>query len=155
MKAIINKKKAILWGSVLIIIDMIIGNVLYMNPIVAGINKQFEGHPSIKSFDFLGGIGNWIMLTMVFGIFLMFFWIFLYKLFYLSLPGKGWKKGLYFGIIIGLIKSVPEAFNQWMVINYPTPLILIQLFNTFIGILIFGTLLGFFFSKFKVITENE
>ncbi len=154
MKTKINKKKAFLWGSVLIIIDMIVGNVLYMNPIVAGINKQFEGHPSIKSFAFLGGIGNWIMLTMVFGILLMIFWIFLYKLFYLSLPGKGWTKGLCFGIIIGFIKSVPEAFNQWMVINYPTPLILVQLFNTFIGIVIFGALLGFFFSKFKVITNE-
>ena len=154
MKIKINPKKAVLWGAVLIILQMIIGNILYMNPIVAQINKQFEGHPSIKSFDFLGGLGNWIILTMVFGIFLMIIWIFLYKLFYSSLPGKGWIKGLYFGIIIGFIKSVPEAFNQWMVIDYPTPLILVQLFNTFISLVIFGALLGFFFSKFKVIIDE-
>ena len=154
MKTRINTKKAVLWGTVLIIIQMIIGNLLYMNPIVASINKQFEGHPSIKSFDFLGGLGNWIILTMFFGILFMIFWIFLYKLFYLSLPGKGWIKGLYFGIIIGFIKSVPEAFNQWMVINYPIPLILVQLFNTFVSLVIFGVLLGFFFSKFKVITNE-
>jgi len=154
MKTKINTKKAVLWGTVLIIIQMMIGNLLYMNPIVAGINKQFEEHSSIKSFDFIGGLGNWIILTMIFGIFLMVFWIFLYKLFYLSLPGKGWIKGLYFGIIIGFIKSVPEAFNQWMVINYPTPLILVQLFNTFVSLVIFGALLGFFFSKFKVITNE-
>ena len=152
MKTKINTKKAVLWGAVLIVLQMIIGNMLYMNPIVANINKQFEGHPSIKSFDFLGGLGNWILLTMVFGIFLMIVWIFLYKLLFLSLPGKGWIKGLYFGVIIGFVKSVPEAFNQWMVINYPTPLILVQLFNTFISLVIFGALLGFFFSKFKVIT---
>jgi hypothetical protein len=152
MKMKINTKKAVLWGTILIILQMIIGNMLYMNPVVANINKQFEGHPSIKSFDFLGGLENWIILTMVFGIFLMIIWIFLYKLFYSSLPGKGWIKGLYFGIIIGFIKSVPEAFNQWMVINYPTPLILIQLFNTFISLVIFGALLGFLYSKFKVIT---
>ena len=154
MKTKINIKKAILWGSILIIIQMIIGNLLYMNPVVASINEQFEGHPSIKSFDFIGGLGNWIILTMVFGISLMVIWIFLYKLFYLSLPGKDWIKGLYFGIIIGFIKSVPEAFNQWMVINYPTPLILVQLFNTLVSLVIFGTLLGFFFSKFKVITNE-
>jgi hypothetical protein len=152
MKMKINTKKAVIWGTILIILQMIIGNMLYMNPVVANINKQFEGHPSIKSFDFLGGLENWIILTMVFGIFLMIIWIFLYKLFYSSLPGKGWIKGLYFGIIIGFIKSVPEAFNQWMVINYPTPLILIQLFNTFISLVIFGALLGFLYSKFKVIT---
>ena len=154
MKTKINTKKAVLWGTVLIILQMIIGNILYMNPVVAQINKQFEGHHSIKSFDFLGGLGNWIILTMIFGIFLMIIWMFLYKLFYLSLPGKGWIKGLYFGIIIGFIKSVPEAFNQWMVIDYPTPLILVQLFNTFISLIIFGSLLGFFYSKFKVITNE-
>ena len=154
MKTKINTKKAVLWGTVLIILQMIIGNILYMNPVVAQINKQFEGHHSIKSFDFLDGLGNWIILTMVFGIFLMIIWMFLYKLFYLSLPGKGWIKGLYFGIIIGFIKSVPEAFNQWMVIDYPTPLILVQLFNTFISLIIFGALLGFFFSKFNVITNE-
>lgn len=54
-------------------------------------------------------------------------------------------KGLSFGLIIGFIKSVPEAFNQWMIINYPVPLILVQLFNTYLSIIIFGLLLGFIF----------
>ena len=154
MKTKMNTKKAILWGGVLVIIQMILGNLLYMNPVVSEINKQFEGHPSIKSFDFIGGLANWIILTMVFGIFLMIIWIFLYKMFYQCLPGKGWTKGLCFGIIIGFIKAVPEAFNQWMVIDYPVPLILVQLFNTFIGLVIFGSLLGFFFSKFNVIIHE-
>ncbi len=154
IKTKINTKKAVLWGAVLIIIQMIIGNVFYMNPYVANIYKEFEGHHSLKTFEFIGGFGNWIFLTMVFGIFLMIVWILLYRLFYSSLPGNGWIKGLYFGIIIGFIKSVPEAFNQWMLINYPTPLILVQLFNTFISLVIFGALLGFFFSKFKVITNE-
>lgn len=47
------------------------------------------------------------------------------------LPGKEWIKGLVFGLIIGIIKSVPEAFNQFMTINYPAPLIMEQLFNTY------------------------
>lgn len=153
MKAKFDVKKAVLWGIVLILIQMALGNLLYMNPIVAGINKQFEGHPSVKSFDFIGGLGNWIALTMVFGIVLMVFWICLYKLLYHSLPGKNWAKGLSFGFIIGFIKSVPEAFNQWMVINYPVPLILVQLFNTYLGLIIFGALLGFLFFRFRVIEE--
>lgn len=153
MKKKLNVKKAVLWSSILIIIQIIIGNLLYMNPIVSAISKQFEGHASIKSFDFIGGLGNWIILTMVFGIMLMVLWIFLYNLFYVSLPGKNWTKGLFFGLIIGFIKSVPEAFNQWMVINYPVPLILVQLFNTYLSLILFGILLGFFFYKFKVIEE--
>lgn len=155
MKTRFNTKKAFLWGTIIIVIQMIIGNIFYMNPIVAEINKRFEGHCSIKTFDFVGGLGNWILLTMIFGILLMIFWILLFKYCYPCLPGKGWLKGLVFGLIIGIIKSVPEAFNQWMTINYPTPLILIQLVNTFLGLVIFGALLGFFFTKFKVIEEVE
>ncbi len=147
MKTQLNTKKAILWGSVVILIQMIVSNLFYMNPIVSKINQQFEGHCTIKNFDFLGGLGNWIVLTMVFGIILMIFWIFLFKYCYSCLPGKGWIKGLIFGITIGIIKSVPEAFNQWMTINYPTPLIVMQLINTFLGLLIFGSLLRFFYTK--------
>lgn len=132
---------------------MIVSNVFYMNPIVDKINREFEGHPSIKSFDFIGGMGNWLTLTMIFGILLMVFWIILYKVSYFSIPGKGIRKGFIFGITIGLIKAIPEAFNQWMVIDYPVPLILVQLFNTFIGLVLFGCLLGLFFNKFKVIQE--
>ena len=134
---------------------MIIGNVFYMNPIVTGINKRFEGHCSVKTFDFAGGLGNWILLTMIFGILLMIFWIILFRYSYLCIPGKGWVKGLVFGIIIGIIKSVPEAFNQCMTINYPYPLIIVQLVNTFLGLVIFGALLGFFFTRFKVIKEVD
>jgi len=70
------------------------------------------------------------------------------------LPGEGIVKGLAFGTVIGLIKSVPEAFNQWMVINYPEPLILVQMFNTFTGLVLLGCLIGFFFKKFNVIQER-
>jgi len=153
MKTKINIKKAILWGFVVIIIQMLISNLFYMNPIVAKINERFVGHPSLKTFDFIGGLVNWIMLTMVFGIILMIIWIILYRYTYIIIPGKGWIKGLIFGFILGLIKSVPEAFNQFMVINYPIPLIMVQLINTLLGLTIFGFLLGFFYSKFKVIEE--
>lgn len=155
VKTRVNTKKVFLWGAIIIIIQMIIGNVFYMNPIVAEVNKQFAGHVSIKSFDFVGGLGNWIFITMLFGILLMIFWIVLYRFCYSCLPGKNWIKGLVFGLVIGIIKSVPEAFNQWMTINYPTPLIIVQLVNTFLSLVIFGSLLGFFFAKFNVIEEVE
>ncbi len=41
-----------------------------------------------------------------------------------------------------------------VLINYPTPLILVQLFNAFIRLVIFCALLGFFFTKFKGITDE-
>ena len=153
MKPKINIKRAVLWGCILIVIQLVFSSLLYMNPIVANINKAFAGHPSIKSFDFIGGLGNWILVTEIFGILLMIFWIILYRFAYYSIPGKGWIKGVIFGVVIGIIKSIPEAFNQWMVINYPVPLVLVQLVNTLLGLTIFGLFLGLFFSKFKVIEE--
>ena len=88
------------------------------------------------------------MLNMVFGIFLIAFFIYLYIVLHPALPGKsGWSKGLYFGFIVGTIKAVPEAFNQFMLFTYPKILIGIQLFNTLVSIIIFGVVLGVIFEK--------
>ena len=65
----INYKKALLAGIVIFLIDMIIGNILWMNPYVAGIFEKFKGHASIKSMDAFGGLGNWLLLTFIFGLF--------------------------------------------------------------------------------------
>ena len=151
MQIVINYKKAVIWGVVVLVIHMVVGNLLYMNPIVSGIYKQYEGHPSTKSFDYFGGIANYLLLTAVFSIFLIVIFIILYLLLYKSIPGKNWKKGLSFGLIISLIKAVPEGFNQWMLFNYPTILIITQLINTVIGLLIFGIILAAIFEKFDVI----
>ncbi|MEW6042143.1 MAG: hypothetical protein AB1633_11545 [Elusimicrobiota bacterium] len=154
MKTTINYKKVVIWGIVVIILQMFVGNLLYQNPIVSGIYEQYEGHPSTKPMDYFGGLGNWLLLTMLFGIFLEIVFIILYLLLYKSIPGTGWKKGLSFGLMIGFIKAVPEAFNQWMLFAYPTILIHIQLINTLISLIIFGILLAVIFEKFKVIEKR-
>lgn len=154
MKTKINYKKAIIWGIVVLIIDMIVGNLFYMNPIVMGIFEQYEGHPTMKPMEAFGGMGNWILLNALFSVFLIAIFIALYLLLYESIPGTGWKKGLSFGLMIGFIKAVPEAFNQWMLFVYPTILIQVQLINTLIGLVIFGILLAVIFEKFKVIEKG-
>ncbi len=88
---------------------------------------------------------------MLFGTLLILIFIALYLTLYKGLPGKGWQKGLFFGLMIGFIKAVPEAFNQWMIFEYPNILILLQLINTLVGLMFFGIVLGFIFDKFKVI----
>jgi len=155
MKRTINYKKAFLWGAVVWLIQMFVGNLLWMNPIVAGINQQYEGHPTMKSFDFIGGMSNWISVTLLFGTVFIIVCIILYLILYRSLPSEGWKKGLFFGFMIGFIKAVPEAFNQWMLFVYPEQLILVQLINTMLGFLIFGMFLGLFYKKFRVITIEQ
>lgn len=153
MKTKINYKKAIIAGLIVIALDMVIGNLLYMNPWVSGLYAQYEGHPSTKSMDYFGGLGNWLALTFVFGIVFMVLIICLYLLLYSSLPGNGWQKGLFYGLMVGVIKAVPESFNQWMLFDYPTTLIVTQLINTVLGLSIFGLLLAIIFDKLEVIKE--
>ena len=147
----INYKKAILWGAVVLIVYMLIGNLFYLNPVVMDIFQQYEGHSSIKPMDAFGGMSNWITLNACFSILYIVFLIILYVKLYESIPGRGWIKGISYGIIIGLVKAIPEAFNQFMVFNYPTELILVQLIIAILSILIFGILLSVIFNRFKVI----
>lgn len=151
----VNYKKAVLCGLLAIIINMVVGNLLYMNPIVAGIFKAYEGHPTMKPIEEFGGQGNWVLLNLLFGLALMIFFIILYFLLYKGLPGNDWKKGVFYGIMIAAIKAVPEAFNQWMLFVYPNKLILIQLANTLVSLILFGTYMGIIFEKFHVIEEKR
>jgi hypothetical protein len=155
MNTVVNYKKAVIWGFVVIIIQMVVGNLLYQNPVVSGLFKQYEGHPSTKPMEHFGGLGNWLLLTFLFGIFFTVLIIGLYLLLYERIPGTGWQKGLSFGLMVGFIKAVPEAFNQWMIFDYPTILIVVQLINTLLGLIIFGILLAVIFEKLKVIEVDR
>jgi len=96
---------------------MAIGNLFYMNPLVIDIFKKYEGHPAMKPMEVFGGITNWIMLNTIFSIIFIAILILLYLKLYEGIPGKSWKKGLSYGLIIGFVKVVPEAFNQFMLFN--------------------------------------
>jgi hypothetical protein len=150
-----NYKKAVFWGTVVLIIDMVVGNMLWLNPIVTGISRLYEGHPSTKSMDYFGGVGNWILLTMLFGVFLVIAFIALYLVLYKSLPGTGWRRGLFFGLMLSVIKAVPEAFNQWMLFDYPAAMIVMQLINTLLGLTIFGIVLSVIFERFNVVEKTS
>lgn len=93
MKSRIHYKKAVLAGILVIIINMIIGNLLYMNPIVAGTYKAYEGHPSIQPMETFGGEVQWVLLTLAFRLILTIFFMILYLGLYNGLPGTAGKKG--------------------------------------------------------------
>jgi hypothetical protein len=151
----VDIKKAVLWGIVVLVIDMVVGNALYMNPLVSGAFAQYEGHPSTKPMEAFGGLGNWLALTMIFGIVLMVVFIIFYLTLYEALPGSGWQKGLFYGLMLGVVKAVPEAFNQWMLFEYPTILIGLQLLNTLVGLAIFGLALAAIFERAGVFRHVE
>ena len=90
-------------------------------------------------------------LRTIFNIIFLAILIKFFLMFYDNIPGTGWKKGITFGLIISLIKVVPEAFNKWTLIVYPNELILVQLINGVIGFVIFGIVISTVYQKFKVI----
>jgi predicted cobalt transporter CbtA len=131
---------------------MIIGNMLWMNPLAMNISARYEDHPATKSMDYFGGTSHWIMLNTLFGVGLMALFVALYVLFYPRLPGSNtWQKGLFFGLLLGLIKAVPEAFNQWMLFDYPVAMIGLQLVNSLLSLAIFGIALALILKRFKAL----
>lgn len=148
---LINTKRAFVIGALIIVMQMGIFSALWLNPFVEGISAQFADHPSIKPYAYFGGIDNWMQLRTLYNIALLAILIKLYLMFYSNIPGAGWVKGLCFGLMISLIKTVPEAFNKWTLISYPDELILIQLINGSLGSIIFGVLVATLFEKFGVV----
>lgn len=155
MKEKINLKRAIIAGLVVLLIHLVIGNLLWMNPISMNISKQFENHPTMKPFDFIGGMVNWIIANSVFGIILTLVFIFIFIVLYRSIPGKGWVKGLFYGFMLCITKAIPEAFNQWMLFIYPEEMILMQLVITIISLFLFSLILAFMIDKFKVFNKGS
>jgi len=151
----INWKKAFPYGLLVVIIQLVVNNLLWMNPVIDKFNEQYIGHPAIKPLEAFGGLDNWVLLSFLFGSVLISIWIVLYLIFYKSIPGKGAIKGLVFGLILWLIKSIPEALDQWLIFVYPVNRIIIQLLHGVISLSIFGVVLATVFNTFKVIEIED
>lgn len=148
----VDALKAIIWGFVAIFLQMCIYYIIWMNPFVKGLLLQFSNDPSVKPYDYFGGLENWVQLRALYNIVLLAILIKLYLMFYTNIPGTGWLKGMCFGLIIVIIKVIPEAFNKWTLIVYPNELIVLQLVNGMIGFVIFGIVVSTIYKYFKVIT---
>lgn len=81
----------------------------------------------MKTPDDVGGIGPYVGLNMVAGVFVVAVYLLLYLGVYPVLPGNWLVRGLVFGAAIVLVKAVLEAFNQFMLFRYPIRLIVVQL----------------------------
>lgn len=147
----VDNGKAILWGSIAILAQMGFFYIIWMNPLVNGISIQFSNHPAVKPYEYFGGLDNWMFLRTVFLIAILAIFIKFFLLFYSNLPGEGWKKGLYFGLILCILKAIPDAFNKWTLIVYPDELIILQLINGVIGYVFFGVVVSMLFCRFGVV----
>jgi len=147
----INNKKAVIWGTVAILLQMGFYYIIWMNPFVNEISNTFADHPTVKPYEYFGGLDNWMQLRTLYLIVMMAIIIKIYLIFYSNIPGNYWQKGLLFGFILSILKSIPDAFNTWTLIVYPGELILLQMINGVIGYLFFGVMLSTLYYYFKVV----
>jgi uncharacterized membrane protein len=138
---VIWKNGLVLFG-VVFIFDAILGNLLYMNPLVAGIYATMVDHPGIKPWQEFGTIANFIALNMIAGIIINFLYVILFSMMRDRLPKSWLMAGMLFGVLVILLKAAPEAWNQYLNINYPIQLVLTQLVNSSIAILATGIILS-------------
>ena len=119
-----------IFGKTLIIttIWFIAGGILYMNPIVANIYKQFENHPSMKIWETQK---KYLLATYVVAGFLPILVItFAYNLIKPT-------DFLILGVLLVAIRVIPRLCDNWVQTSYPNKILLIELLNgTFLNFLI-------------------
>jgi hypothetical protein len=141
---------AIILFAIVFLADAVIGNLLYMNPLVSGLYAAHAGHPGMKQWQTFGPLFNFIMMNMLAGLVLSAVYVVLFSLVRNSLPPSSILSGLAFGVLVILVKAAPEAWNQYLNINYPVKLILMQLINSSLSILLTGVILGLAWRKWPV-----
>jgi len=150
----IDNKKIAIWGAIIILLQMGVYSAIWLNPYVSSIFLQFADNPAVKPYDYFGGLDNWIQIRMIYNVIFLAVLIKVFLMFYENIPGSGWKKGVCFGLIITLVKTVPEAFNKWTLIVYPEELIILQLVNGALGLVIFGVLVATTYGRFFMVNEK-
>ena len=94
---------------------------------------------------------NFVMLNIAAGVFLNVLYVILFSIMRGRLPNSWPAAGLLFGVLVILVKAAPEAWNQYLNINYPVQLILTQLTNSSIGIIATGIVLSLAWTRWPVI----
>lgn len=128
-------------GAVLAIAFLVLDVLSFANPLVTSIIAPYAGL-SIWKFTnpTAPGVSNIFFLPFLFelinGILLAEVWFLINK----SLPGKGWMKGLNYGVLVGLFRVVMGAFSTYVMYTVPDIVLITTGFVSFIEILILGVL---------------
>lgn len=142
-----NWKRVLVSGIVAGILGFLFSSILYMNPFVADLYAQYEWGGS-KSIEVFGGMGNWLFLMMLGGIFGAVFMAAIYSYAEKAIGFKdAWKKGALFGVLIWLMATVPSLFNMWLMYTYPETLLMVEAVNGLIGGMFMGMVLAVAYEK--------
>jgi hypothetical protein len=149
----VNWKNGLVVLGIVFLFGAVLGNLLYMNPLVAGWYQSMSGHPGIKPWQEFGSLENFILMDMAAGFLLTILYIILFSLLRARLPASRLGAGILFGLLVILLKAAPEAWNQYLNINYPVSLVLAQLANSCIGLIATGIVLSLAWTRWPVLRE--
>jgi len=143
-------KKIVLVGLVAEIVAFLVGNLLYLNPLAAGIYASASASYCSKPMDPFGGIVPWLLLMFAGGIISSILLTLLYSFTEKNLDVKpDWKRGAFFGFLFWLASGLPSAYNTWLLHSYPDAIVLLEAFNGLVGVLIAGAVIGIAYAKIK------
>ncbi len=117
----------------------IVGGILYLNPFVAKIYREFENSPGLKKWN---NNKKYLLNMYLFGILIQCL-LFAAVYFFIKplFPGNLTLNTLYFGLILVAVKIFPRLFDMWMQSTYPHKLLVVEFVNGTIGSFIISFIL--------------
>lgn len=70
-----------------------------------------------------------------------------YSIIYKGIPGEGWRKGLNYGIMVGLFRVLMAAFSTLVVYNVPQEVVLVNLLAGYAEIVLLCAALALVYEK--------
>jgi len=117
----------ILSGLIASVLWFIAGGILYMNPFIAKIYKDFKKDPALRKWKdqkiylastyFIGGLIPCLLFA------------FVYAFLYTILPQALLLNTFYFGLLLVILKIIPRLIDMWLQSTYPFKLLMIELVN--------------------------
>jgi len=93
--------------------------------------------------------GNWYYNMVILDIFEGMLYAMVFSLFYSSIPGRGWRKGVNFGFVLWLIATVPGMLMTYFTMAVPDSIVMSWLFGGLVSLLIAGPVIAVVHDRIK------
>ncbi len=136
---VLDVRRTVIAGILLGFAFLVLDLVAFVNPVVFSVTAPYLTLSIWKSPSSLG-TSNVVFLPFLFelvnGIILAGVWFLINP----SIPGKAWRKGLNYGIIVGLFRVLMGAFSTYVMYAVPDVVLVTTTIASFIEILVLGIL---------------
>jgi len=143
-------KKIILSGLIAGVAAFIVGSLLYMNPMTAELYAKSGPSMCSKSMELFGGTLPWLALMFLSGLVSTVLLAILYSYTEKGIGMKSlWKKGAFFGFLLWIVVTLPNAFDTWLLHSFPDAILAVESINSLIGGLVAGIVLALAYERIK------